>query len=80
MHTVTRMMQVVKSKVIVNACITHDRCDGRCQGMLNRYPDELHSEGCGVKMTGSACACRGVVCWFGRWMYPTPRSVDSAPT
>ena len=47
--------------------------DGRRRGMLNKYLNELRSEGRGVVTTGSARARRGVVCWFRQVDVPDPQ-------
>ena len=52
-----------------------DRCDGRHQGMLDKSPDNLRSEGRSVKTTGGARAHRGVLV-SGRWICPTPNDAD----
>ena len=42
-----------------------DRRDGRRRGILDKSPDDLHSEGCSVKTTGSAHAHGGVLVSVG---------------
>ena len=49
----------------------------RHRRVLNRSPDELCSEGRGVKATGGALARRVWCVGFGGWMHPTPNVVRS---
>ena len=50
-----------------------DGRDGRRRGMLDKYPNELRSEGRDAKAAGGARARRGVVCWFRRVDVPDPQ-------
>ena len=77
MCAATRMTRVAKMRVMAGTSSARNRRDGRRRRMRDKSPDKLHSEGHGVKTTGSAHTHRGVVCWFGGWMYPTHNVVRS---
>ena len=68
----TKMTRVAK-EAMAGTGGAGDGRDGRRRGMLDKYVNELRSEGRSVITMGGARARRGVVCWFRRVDVPDPQ-------
>ena len=82
-RTATKMTRVAKTEAMAGTGDARDGCDGRRQGMLDKSPDDLRSEGRGVKTTGGARARRGVLVSAGGYAGPptmqTTSGAESSP-